>query len=162
MADHYELKRHFEAAPALVWTAWTDPEHVARWYGPGIETIIHGYDLREGGEWLTEMKHGGMSMYQRADFTVVDEGVRLSCIQANTDADWTVIGNMMLPDWPWLLELDVRFAPSGAGTDMVLTWKAHEASDSETAAFAAGVATMGGGWAAGMDILNGILGELAG
>ena len=40
----YVIDRIFDAPVALVWRAWTDPELLARWYGPGVETIIHKYD----------------------------------------------------------------------------------------------------------------------
>ena len=35
----YILDRVFDAPLAMVWKAWTDPELLARWYGPGVETI---------------------------------------------------------------------------------------------------------------------------
>ena len=156
----YKLKREFNATPDLVWTAWTDPKHVAHWYGPGVETVIHGFDLRVGGAWLTEMKMGPNSMYQRADFTAIEVGKRLTCIQANTDAEWNVVDNMMMPDMPRLLELDVEFSAKGAGTEMLLTWSPYNATDVEKAAFAGAMSKMGGGWSAGMDLLEELLSSL--
>ena len=35
----YVLDRVFEAPREMVWRAWTDPELLPRWYGPGAETI---------------------------------------------------------------------------------------------------------------------------
>lgn len=52
----YVLERIFDASRPLVWRAWTDPEVLASWYGPGVETIIHEFDHRTGGVWLNEMK----------------------------------------------------------------------------------------------------------
>ena len=51
----YILDRIFNAPRDLVWRAWTDPDILHRWYGPNIETIIHQFDLKLGGEWLNEM-----------------------------------------------------------------------------------------------------------
>ena len=42
----YRLDRVFDAPRELVWRAWTDPEILHRWYGPGAETIIHTFDLQ--------------------------------------------------------------------------------------------------------------------
>ena len=44
------LKRVFDAPRALIWKMWTDPAHLARWFGPKIFTS-HGVkiDLRVGG-----------------------------------------------------------------------------------------------------------------
>ena len=54
----YSLERIFDAPREMVWRAWTDPELLHRWYGPGVETIIHQFDLRPGGAWLNEMRWG--------------------------------------------------------------------------------------------------------
>jgi uncharacterized protein YndB with AHSA1/START domain len=59
----YSLGRVFEAPRNLVWRAWTDPKIIQHWYGPGVETVIHEFDLKPGGLWLNEMKWGGNSHY---------------------------------------------------------------------------------------------------
>ena len=41
----YILERVFNAPRELVWRAWTDPDVLHRWYGPGVETTIHRFDL---------------------------------------------------------------------------------------------------------------------
>ena len=52
------ITRLFDAPVALVWEAWTDPAHIAQWWGPdGFTNTIHGMDLRPGGEWNLTM-HG--------------------------------------------------------------------------------------------------------
>jgi uncharacterized protein YndB with AHSA1/START domain len=46
--------RSFDAPVALVWRAFTDPEHVARWWGPrSIAPVkrIDKLELRPGGAW---------------------------------------------------------------------------------------------------------------
>src|ERR1700748_2358154 len=44
--------RIFDAPRELVWEAWTDPHHVAQWWGPnGFTNTIHSMDVRPGGEW---------------------------------------------------------------------------------------------------------------
>ncbi len=64
----YILDRIFDAPRELVWRAWTDPELLQRWYGPGAETTIHEFDLKPGGFWLNEMKWGGKSNFQKSSF----------------------------------------------------------------------------------------------
>lgn len=52
------ITRLFDAPVALVWEAWTHPEHIAQWWGPnGFTNTIHQMDLRPGGEWDLTM-HG--------------------------------------------------------------------------------------------------------
>lgn len=54
----FSLTRIYDAPVKLVWEAWTDLEHVARWWGPrGFTITTHGKDLRPGGYWKYTM-HG--------------------------------------------------------------------------------------------------------
>lgn len=51
-------KRVFDAPRALVFSAWTDPMHLAQWWGPnGFTTTTHAFDFRPGGVWRFVM-HG--------------------------------------------------------------------------------------------------------
>lgn len=49
------MTRTLAAPRKLVWKAWTDPVHVAQWWGPrGITTKVVKLDLRPGGTWRFE------------------------------------------------------------------------------------------------------------
>jgi uncharacterized protein YndB with AHSA1/START domain len=44
--------RLFKAPRPLVYKMWTEPEHIAKWWGPrGFTTTIQAMDVRPGGEW---------------------------------------------------------------------------------------------------------------
>jgi uncharacterized protein YndB with AHSA1/START domain len=50
--------REFDAPRDLVFAAWTDPKHLAQWWGPnGFTTTTHSFDFRPGGMWRFVM-HG--------------------------------------------------------------------------------------------------------
>ncbi len=50
--------RIFDAPRALVWRAFTDPDHLKHWWGPnGFTCTFHEFDLRPGGAWRFIM-HG--------------------------------------------------------------------------------------------------------
>lgn len=52
--------REFDAPPAKVFRAHTDPELVARWMGPdGTQTRIDEWDARTGGSWRYTAIHEG-------------------------------------------------------------------------------------------------------
>ena len=57
----YVLVRTFDAPRDLVWKSWTDPDLLPRWYGPGVDTVVHHLELEPGGLWLLEMVWGGKS-----------------------------------------------------------------------------------------------------
>ena len=50
--------RIFDAPRALVFQMWTDPKHLAQWWGPtGFTTTTSAFDMRPGGMWRFVM-HG--------------------------------------------------------------------------------------------------------
>jgi uncharacterized protein YndB with AHSA1/START domain len=52
------LSRELDAPVDLVWEVWTDPGHIAQWWGPeGFTNTISLMDVRPGGEWHLVM-HG--------------------------------------------------------------------------------------------------------
>jgi len=52
------LTRTLNAPIALVWEVWTDPKHIANWWGPnGFTNTISKMDVKPGGEWDLVM-HG--------------------------------------------------------------------------------------------------------
>lgn len=54
------ITRDFDATPAQLVRAHTDPELYARWVGPhGIETRIDHWDARTGGSWRFVNVHDG-------------------------------------------------------------------------------------------------------
>jgi len=51
------IQRTFNAPIKLVWEAWTQPEHIASWWGPkGMNTKVITHDFRVGGEWKYTME----------------------------------------------------------------------------------------------------------
>jgi uncharacterized protein YndB with AHSA1/START domain len=62
MNDHSNRKivttRTFNAPREIVFSAWTNPELLKRWWGPkGFTNTFHEFDLRPGGKWKFIM-HG--------------------------------------------------------------------------------------------------------
>jgi uncharacterized protein YndB with AHSA1/START domain len=50
--------RVLDAPRTLVFAAWSDPKHLAQWWGPnGFTTTTHEFDFRAGGVWRFVM-HG--------------------------------------------------------------------------------------------------------
>ncbi len=51
------IERLLDAPINLVWEAWTQSEHIAKWWGPaGMETKILEHDFSKGGKWKYSMK----------------------------------------------------------------------------------------------------------
>jgi uncharacterized protein YndB with AHSA1/START domain len=74
------ITRDFDAPRALVFRAWTDPAHVARWMGPRGYTAMHlRQDLRPGGAWRTCLRpdDGSRDLWQSGVFHEIMEPERL-------------------------------------------------------------------------------------
>ncbi len=68
-----KLKSTVGAPIELVWKVWTEPAHVAYWWGPdGHTNTVHKMDFTEGGEWKLTM-HGpdGTNYTNRSVFTEI-------------------------------------------------------------------------------------------
>ncbi|MGR8935896.1 MAG: SRPBCC family protein [Gammaproteobacteria bacterium] len=51
------IERTFDAPRALVWRAWTDPEHVRQWWGPkGFDSACCEIELRVGSIFRLQMR----------------------------------------------------------------------------------------------------------
>lgn len=155
------LEREFNAPREMVWRAWTDPELLARWYGPNIETIIHKFDLQPDGEWLNEMKMGEKSNFQKVVFQEVIKPEKLVWHHySSVDSDWNDAPNPMMGDWPRVLLTTVTFADKGGKTNLRLSQIPMDATDDEIANFAKAIAGMSGGWGKGFAIIDELLAEL--
>ncbi len=64
--------RVLDAPRELVFRAFTEPEHLAKWWGPhGFTTSTQEYDLRVGGRWLLVM-HGPQDVHYPGEFRFVE------------------------------------------------------------------------------------------
>ena len=157
----YVLDRTFDAPRELVWRAWTDPDILHRWYGPGVETIIHEFDLQPGGSWLNEMKWGDNSMFSKVVFQeVTPTSLLVWHHHSATNSDWSDMPNQMMPDWPRLLLTTVTFEEQGDQTNVRLLQVPMEATESELACFSEAMRKMDSGWGGGYKIIDELLAEL--
>lgn len=71
------VSRVFDAPPDLVFAAFTEREHVEKWWMPkGSET--HEWDVKPGGSWRYSMPAEGGAMYQfKVTFVEIDKPNKL-------------------------------------------------------------------------------------
>ena len=156
----YVFEREFNAPRDLVWRAWTDPEILHRWYGPGVETTIHKFELKPGGVWLNEMKWGDKSDLSKMAFKEVTPPEKIVWHHSSTDKDWNIVSNPMMPDWPKVLLTTVTFNEDGGKTKVRLSQVPLDATDAEIACFAQAMANMDHGWGKGFELIAEILAEM--
>jgi uncharacterized protein YndB with AHSA1/START domain len=139
------LTRVFDAARPLVWAAWTEPEHLAGWWGPhGFDAPHPAVDLRAGGEANLDMRAPDRSLLPNRG--VIEEVVPMEKLVVVTRAFEGDDGEPQLE-----VRSTVTFADEGEGkTRLTLTATVLRA----TAALAGALAGANQGWSESLDKLG--------
>ena len=88
-AHELVVARVIDAPRALVFRAWTRPEHIARWWGPqGFATIYCDMDVRVGGSYRFGMRSPqGTEHWKRGTYREIVEPERIVFTFAWEDAN---------------------------------------------------------------------------
>ena len=136
------IERVFDAPREMVWKAWTDPEHVAQWWGPnGMTTRVDELDLRPGGSWRYVMLAPNGTEYPQSG--IFREVVAPETIV--TSAEFKV--GVALPQE---VVLTYRFDDLGNKTKLTMR-VAHSSAEERRQAEDMGAA---GGWSSNFDSLD--------
>lgn len=106
------VRRRVGAAPERVFAAWTEPRHLARWWGPAPVTCAGAdVDLRVGGAYRIGNRFpDGSELWITGVFERVERPTRLVYSWAHepvgADTRWS--------------RVTVRFEPDGDGTEVVV------------------------------------------
>lgn len=133
------ITRVFDAPRELVFKAWTDPEHLARWYAPrGCRVAFHKIDVRPGGAFHSCIRTpDGHDCWCTGVYHEIVEPERIvySLVAADANGDPAEPAEMGLdPDWPRETIVTVTFAELGAGTKLTLRQTVSEALAKRTGA----------------------------
>ena len=109
------LKRTFNVPLKLVWEAWTQPEHIVRWWAPkGMKITVIEHNFRVGGKWKyvmpmpdgSEFTSEGVysvivefeKIFSSANFKPMTEGVEIQAFfEANGEDKTNFIFNVVHP-----------------------------------------------------------------
>jgi uncharacterized protein YndB with AHSA1/START domain len=108
-----EMNRSLPAPPSVVFEAFTDPNELARWWGPeGFSTPSLEFDPRVGESYRIEMQpREGDAFYLTGEFRVVDPPTRLAYTFRWEDPDPADVETVV----------DLSFRDFGESTEVVLT-----------------------------------------
>ena len=92
------ITRIFDAPRDLVWQVWTEPEHIARWWGPKGSTLpFWKADLRAGGSYRFQMRGpDGNDYWNQGMYREVVPPERLVMQGAWTDPEGNATSPMMV------------------------------------------------------------------
>ena len=108
-------KQHIDAAPATVWGTVTDVTRLPEW-NAAIESVIEDPGpLRPGAHWVVLMHPRGWPRWRsRSTVSEIDGEAHHLSYTTQTDD-----GNPSSATWAW------RVAPSGAGSEVSVSWRLH-------------------------------------
>jgi len=124
------VTRLFDVPVEQVWKAWSEPEHVKRWWGPtGFTCPLAAMDFREGGTSLVCMRapqeYGGQDMYNSWTYRKIEPNKLIEFIQHFTDKDGTKLDPTQMgipPGVPHEVRHVITFkALDGNQTEMTVT-----------------------------------------
>jgi uncharacterized protein YndB with AHSA1/START domain len=105
------IKRRFNAGPARVFAAWTDPEKITRWFGPpGSKVADAKFDARAGGHFMI------LAISETGEEFHVSGTVKEVIVNERLVYDWAWRGT---PDRVSLVTIGLK--PDGDGTLLTLT-----------------------------------------
>ena len=122
------IKRIIDAPIAMVWKAWTEPEHVMRWWGPKSYTSPSAkIDLRVGGKYIFCMRapqeQGGQDSYTAGVYQRIVPLELLEFSKWLADSDGNPIDPVtagLPPDFPREMRTVITFMPKGEMTQLTI------------------------------------------
>jgi uncharacterized glyoxalase superfamily protein PhnB/uncharacterized protein YndB with AHSA1/START domain len=119
--------RHFDAAPDLVWRAWTERELLDEWWAPEPwKAETKEMDFREGGHWLYAMvSPEGSKHWDMVQYTRIVAGERIESYDFFSDENGKRQEN--LPGMTWL----TTFHKTAEGTKVVVELTFESVADLE-------------------------------
>lgn len=152
----FTITRVFDAPRESVFRAWTEPERIARWFGPkGVTIRSAKLDLRPGGSLLTCMANpDGQEIWGKWVFREIVAPQKLVYVNSFSDPQGTLTRHPHNPNWPLELLTTVILKDQKGKTKITLTWAPENAVGVEMQTFAGGMASMQGGWTGTFDQLE--------
>jgi uncharacterized protein YndB with AHSA1/START domain len=154
-ADAFVISRVFDARRELMWKVWTDPEHLAQWWGPKGFTITNlTNDARPGGIMHYCMNlPNGEKWWGKFTYREVAPEQRLVYLNSFSDPDANTVRAPFLDKWPLEMLTTVTFEADGDQTRVTVSWIPWNADEEEAAIFDKGRDSMRGGWTGTFDML---------
>jgi uncharacterized protein YndB with AHSA1/START domain len=158
----FVLIRTLDAPRDLVWKAWTEADHLKKWFGPKGRAIVSAkVDLRPGGLFHYAMKTpDGKMMWGKFIYREIKPPEKLVVIVAFSDEKAGITRHPMSPSWPLQTLSTTTFAAKGDKTEMTLVWEPYEATEDERKTFDGARDGMNQGWAGTMEQLEAYLAKL--
>lgn len=133
----FVITRTLHAPRDLVWKAWTEPERLAKWWGPeGCAIQVHKLDLRPGGIFHYTMSFpDGGDMWCRFAFREIVAPERIVWVNSFSDPDGGITRPPFDDNWPLEILNEVTLSEENDKTLLTLRATPINATDEEVSTF---------------------------
>lgn len=148
--EPFSISRVFDAPQVLVFQAYTDVSHLARWGSPTGFKVIHAeLDLRVGGSYHYGLRGAdGSEMWGKQVYREIVAPQKLVFVQSFSNPEGGLARHPMAPTWPLEMLATTTFEDIGDGkTKLTINWKPLDTDEAALATFDAARAGMSQGWA---------------
>jgi len=141
---------------SLVFAAWTDVEHLRRWWGPKGFTVEQAkLDLRAGGTFHYKLAApSGEPMWGKFVFREIRAPEKLVWVNSFSDPQGGTSRHPGHLEWPLEMLVDVTFLENDGGTTVTLRSRPVNATEKERKVFRDGHDSMRGGWGGSFEQLE--------
>lgn len=129
------IKKTFDAPIELVWEVWTEPEHLAQWWGPkGMPMTIVEHNFKVGGRWkyvmpmpngsefVSEGQYSEIIKFKKivtsANFRPMTEGVEIKVLFEKNGDKTTFIFSVIHPTEEYKLQQEKMGFYNGWGSTL--------------------------------------------
>lgn len=121
--SEFIFSREFDAPIQLVWNAWAEAEHLAKWWGPkDFDLTIYKFEFKPEGEFHYGMKaHNGFEMWGKFIFKEMTAPNKLTYISGFADKNGH-LSRAPFFDGKWPIEIfnEVTFTEKNGKTTICL------------------------------------------
>jgi len=155
--DVFVLNHSFEASPDIVFSMWTDPEHLKAWLPPkGFSMEFMRSEIKEGYSTFYRMfNQDGIEIYGLTNYLQIVPGHQIFMRQDFCDKDESLSRHPLAPELPQSILTSVQFTAEGQGTRVTLTSVSSDsATAKEVARFVEERESMSRGWGISFEQLD--------
>ncbi len=162
--EQFTITRTLDAPRDLVFEAWTQPEHLANWWGPaGMGLRVVSFDLKPGGIFHYAMvAQNGAEMFGRMAYREITPPERLVWVNSFADAEGNVAQSAYFPNNEFPLEIlnVLTLTEEDGKTKLSLSGSPINATAEQEAFYLGMIPNMEQGFGGTFDKLSGYLSEL--
>lgn len=154
--EPFIISRMFHAPQQLLFTLFTDPAHMQKWFSPkGFTVITNDMDLRPGGVYHYGLKGPEeMEMWGKVTYREIQPPDRLVYINAFSDKDGGTARHPLADSWPLEMLTTITFAPQDDKTELTIEWMPIDPTEEENITFYSSFDGMRQGWTGSFDQLE--------